>query len=437
MEINSTFTDKIKKYVSNTGYLLLEKFLRLIVTLTIWALVIRYLGPEQFGLLSYALSFVLIFSILSDLGLNDIVVRELIINRQKEEEIMGSVFFLKFFSSLLTLILIFAITQIAPMDLYIKKLIFIMSIRILFQSLNYIDFYFQSHVMSKYTVFSQILSLISTSVLCLLCVYLRMPLIYFAYIIVIEATVVSIGLFTFLRIKRKEIFRWQVNFNIIKKLLKDSWPVILTGFAITIYMRIDQIMIKDMLDAASVGFYSSALRISEAFYFLPMVIATSLFPGIVRSQLDSKIVYENRLRLLFSLLFWLAIVMAIIITAISSPLVNIIYGAKFSPAAGVLSLHIWAGVFVFLAAVSGKWLIAENLQVYLMSYTIMGALVNISLNFMLIPTLGINGAAISAVFTQFFVTVFVHAFSKRTRPLFMLMLGSLNIFRNIKNLNQI
>ncbi|MDD3296620.1 MAG: flippase [Candidatus Omnitrophica bacterium] len=424
----------LKKYTINTGYLFFEKILRAVVSLTVWALVIRYLGPDQFGIFSYALSFVFLFNILSDLGLSTVVVRDLVRNGDKEKEILSTTFFLKLAGSLSAIILIFFTTYVFSFDPYIRKIILIMSTRLIFMSFNYIDFYFQSKVISKYTVYSQILSLLCVSILCLIFVYFRLPLIYFALVVVIEYVVLSIGLIIFYIVKQKKAFCWKFNFSVAKELLKNSWPLIISASAISIYMRIDQIMLKIMSGAASVGYYSAAIRISETFYFIPIVITASLFPAIVKTKSRDDNLYQNLLTALFSILLWLALIIALLATVVSGSLVNMIYGAQYIPAAGVLSLHIWAAIFVFLGVARSKWAINENLQIYLMFYTLIGAVVNILLNLLSIPIWGIKGAAIATVISQAMAAVFSNLFAKKTRPVFILQAKGLNIVRALKAL---
>ncbi|MDD5005702.1 MAG: flippase [Candidatus Omnitrophica bacterium] len=425
-------TEGIKKYTVNTGYLFLEKIARIIVTLTIWAIVVRYLGPEQYGIFSYAFSFVFLFSILSDLGLNDIIVRDLITNKQKEKLILGTALFLKLLGSISAILLIFISAYVFAIDHLSRILILIMSFRLFFQSFNHIDSYFQAEVMSKYSVYAKILSLVCTSILCLLFIHLKLPLIYFAIVVVAEAAVLALGL-TIFYITQKKIFPWRCNIATAKDLLANSWPLALSIIAISIYMRIDQIMLKLMLDSASVGYYAAAVPISESFYFVPLAITGSLFPAIVKTKTKDNILYQNRIRALFSMLLWTGIAMAIFITLISRPLVNIVYGQQYYPTASVLSLHVWASVFVFLGAAESKWILAENLQIYLMFYMIIGAVLNILLNFILIPIWGINGAAATTVFSQFFVVVAANLISKKTRPIFRLQMESLNLVKSLRH----
>ncbi len=391
--------------------------------LTVWAYVARYLGPEQFGLFNYALSFVFLFSILADLGLEPIVVRELVKDGAKENIVLGSSFALKLVGSLIAVFLVVMTTQILLMDSSTRVVLLVMSLRLIFLSLRGLDFYFQSKVLSKYTVYSLLASLVVTAVLCLVFIYQKLPLIYFVWVVVMEAVVTSVGLLIIYQRKCGNIFSWKVQRREVIRLLKDSWPLVISGAAVAVYMRIDQIMIKQMLDTASVGYYSSAVRISEAFYFIPMVLTSSLFPAIVNAKMKDKELYQERLKKLLILLFWTAVVISIFFTLAAKPIVRILYGPEYFPAVNVLVIHIWASIFVFLGVGMSKWMISENLQIYYMWNTIWGAVVNIVLNLYWIPRYGILGTAAAAVFSQCVASTLANLFNKKTREIFFLQMS--------------
>jgi len=426
------FTAGFKKYAINTGFLFFERIVWAIVALTVWAFVIRYLGPQQFGLFSYALSFVFLFKILSDLGLDSIVVRGLVKNPEQKEVILGSAFLLKFIGAAFAIVIIIALTGILSIEYYTRILIRVMSISLVFRAFNNIDFYFQSRVLSKYMVYSKLLALMAISILCLTFIQFKKPLVYFAYVIAIETAVISMGLIIFYKIMRQNVFSWRFSLVAIRNLLKDSWPIILSGLAISIYMRIDQIMIKQMLGAGPTGYYSAAVRVSEVFYFVPIALAGSLFPAIVNAKQKSDQIYYSRLHALFALFLWMALIIALFFSTLAFPLTKMLFGQKYLQSASVLSIHAWAGVFVFLGVARGKWAINENLQIYMMWYTIIGAVLNIVLNSALIPTMGIKGAAIATVISQFWAAVLSNLASSRTRSMFGLQIKAFNFIRALK-----
>ncbi|MDP2939822.1 MAG: flippase [Candidatus Omnitrophota bacterium] len=424
------FSKGFIKYAKNTGYLLVGKIIKLFVTFTVGVCLIRYLGPTQYGLLSYAISFTLLFNVLSDLGLDYIIVRDLVKSKGENErnEMLISAFLLKLLGAVLVVVIILIAINVLSFSSYTKVLIFIISLGMLFEPFNVIDLYFQSKVLAKFIVYPQIFSLAIASSLNLLFIYLKLPLIYLACIVILETIITGIGLYISFKLNKQKIFvlKWRVILAKMRQLLRDSWPLIISCIAISIYMHIDQVMIKAMLNTAEVGYYAVAVKICEIFYTIPMILTASLFPAIINAKLKDKELYYDRLQKLFRFLFWTAVAISISITIAAKPMINILYGHEFSAAAKVLSIYIWASVFIFLGVASGKWVINENLQVYIMFYTIIGAVVNVILNLLLIPAMGINGAAIAAVISQLISAVFCNLLNKKTRIIFLLQMKSFN-----------
>ena len=184
-------------------------------------------------------------------------------------------------------------------------------------------------------------------------------------------------------------------------------------------------MIKEMLDPESVGNYSAAVSLSEAWYFIPMAITSSVFPAIINAKKHSEELYYQRLQKLYDLMVWLAVTIALPTTFLAPWIIRVLYGEVFSQAAGVLSIHIWAGVFVFLGVASKNWLLTENLQIFSTINTSIGALANIVLNYILIKNMGINGAAISTLISYFIAAYLCLAFFDRTRLNFLNLTKSL------------
>jgi O-antigen/teichoic acid export membrane protein len=187
------------------------------------------------------------------------------------------------------------------------------------------------------------------------------------------------------------------NLDTAKAMLRNSWPLILSGIAISLYMRIDQIMIKEMLGEREVGLYSAAVRLSEAWYFVPVIVTTSLFPAIVNAKKISQELYNKRLQRLYTIMIYSAVGVALPVTFMAESIVVTLYGIHYQNAGLVLSIHIWAGIFVGLGVTNGSWFLAENLQKLATLNTLIGAALNVVLNYFLIPVYGIAGAAFATL----------------------------------------
>jgi len=424
------------KYFKNTSWLFAEKILRMVVGLFVGVWVARYLGPEHFGTFSYAQSFVGLFSVIATLGLNGIVVRELLKYPQKESELLGTAFILKLFGAVSTLVILYLAVVFTSNDNYTNSLIFIIASGVVFQSFNVIDFYFQAKVMSKYVVYTNVVSLFISTLIKIMLILNNAPLEAFVWLTLFDNFVLACGfVYIFFKNSQFKIKNLKFKIEVAFSLLKDSWPLILSGMVVAVYMKIDQIMIKEMLGSAEVGQYAAAVRLSEAWYFIPMVISSSLFPAIISAKKVSEKLYYERLQRLYDLMVWMAIAIALPMTFLSDWVVNLLYGGQYSQSADVLKIHIWAGVFVFLGVASGKWFIAENLQKYSFYRTLSGAILNIILNLVLIPIYGIIGAAIATLLAQSLASYFFNFFNKKLLITFKLQTKSLlfySIFNKVK-----
>jgi len=225
-----------------------------------------------------------------------------------------------------------------------------------------------------------------------------------------------------------KVWYWKWRWQTARVLLKDSWPLILSGMAVSIYLRIDQVMIKEMLDAEQVGFYAAAVRLSEAWYFVPMAIVSSVFPAIINAKKQSEELYYQRLQKLYDLMVWLAVAIALPTTFLATWVIRVLYGDAFLQASGVLSIHIWAGVFVFLGVASGKWFLTENYIKKNLYRTSLGMVTNIVSNLILIPLYGIYGAAIATLLGQLSADLGYDFFDKQTYPSLKLKINALNPF---------
>jgi len=418
-------------------WLLSERIIRISVNFLITIYLVRYLGPDKFGLLSYAISYFSIFSSLASLGLENILVRELVADSEKQNVLLGTGFYMRMISSAVTFSLIIAAVFSTGEDLFTSILILVISSSVFFQSFNVIDYYFQARVQSKYVVYSQFVSFILTSIIKVLLIYFKAELIYFAIIIALESFLLAVGLyFTYKKIKYGRI-KWQFNFDLAKKLIKDSYPLILSSLVIAVYMKIDQIMIKKMLSDSELGFYASAVKICESFYFIPMALATSVFPAIINAKKKGEEIYKHRLQQLYNLTAWISIGIALPITIFAPQIIALLYGSKFISAVPVLQIYIWSTIATYLGVASSQFLVAENLTKISFYRTLIGMITNVILNLILIPRIGIIGSAF-ATLISYSIATFSLVLWKNTREQIVMMFKSIfliSIFDYLKSNN--
>jgi O-antigen/teichoic acid export membrane protein len=424
------------KYFANTSWLLGERVLRMAVSLFVGIYVARYLGPERFGLLSYTLSFVLLFGSLASFGLDDILVRELVHRPEQRNNLLGTVFWLKVCGTAVMGTTIALVLQFKVEDQQTYWMIALITFGVLFQATNVVDFYFQSQVQSKFAVRAQAFQLLVTSIFKIYLVWNQAELIWFAFALMLDQAVVA-ALFLLLYHWKIEWFPF-FSFRWIqaKKLMRDAWPLIFAGMVVSVYMKIDQVMLKEMLDAKAVGVYAAAVKLCEAWYFVPTVVTASLFPAILSTRQKSKPLYQDRLQKLYDLMVWGSVAVALPTTLLADWIILILYGADFQEAAVVLRIYIWAGVFVSLGVASSKWLVAENLQRYSFYITALGAILNISCNLWLIPIYGVKGAGFATLISYFIVTNVSLGFFKKTRENFWTVTCSLNPYAAFRRVFQ-
>ena len=423
-----------RRYFANTSWLMGHRVLSMVAALFVGVYVARFLGPENFGLLSYARSFVGLFTALATLGLDNILVRELVKTPERREELVGTAFWLKAGGAILIWICIAAAIPFTDNDTKTNILIAIIAFAVIFQAFNVIDFNYQAEVKSKYVVYARLVSLVVSSITKFIFVWISASLVWFACVFLLDAVVLAGGLTAIYLRNTGKVWYWKWRWRTARLLIKDSWPLILSGIVISIYMKIDQVMIKAMLDAKHVGHYAAAIRLSEAWYFIPMAITSSVFPAIINAKKQSEQLYYQRLQKLYDLMVWIAVAIALPTTFLAPWVIKVLYGEAFLPAAGVLKIHIWAGVFVFLGVACTKWFIVENYLNKNFFRTFIGMVTNVVLNLMLIPLYGIYGAAIATLLGQMTANLIYDVFDKQTYPSLKLKTKALNPFYFVKRL---
>lgn len=382
-----------QKYFFNTGWMVLEKIIRLIVSFLVGTWIARYLMPESYGILSYASSFVGLFAALANLGLDQVVVRDLAKSDSNKHTILGTSFIIKFISGSISFSTIFLLMLFLPISSNIKPIIFILASGFFFQSFNIIDLYFQANVKSKYSSVINIFSLIFSNILKICLIILEAPLLFFAISLVFDILINTIGYLIITQRFGVSIFHWKFDKKLSIQLIKSSLPLALSGLIISFYMRIDQLILMKILGEKAVGVFAAAVRISECWYFVPMVIANSLLPAIVNAKALSEELYLKRLQNLYTFMFWFSFLIALLTTLFSVFIIKVLYGIEYFESGKILMVHIWGGLSVSLGVVWSNWVLIEKKNVLTLINNISGLIINIILNFILIKKYGITGAA--------------------------------------------
>ncbi|MBU1217150.1 flippase [bacterium] len=422
------------KYFKNTSWLFGEKILRMVVGLFVGIWVARYLGPEQFGLFSYAQSFVGLFTAIATLGLDGIVVRELVKDESRRDELIGTAFWLKLMGAFLVLAVLALAVNFTSNDTYTNTLVFIIASATIFQSFNVIDFYFQSKVLSRYVVFANIITLFLSSIAKIVLILYNAPLIAFAWVILFDSFILACG-FVYFYFKnhltnRVKIFKF--NRATAINLLRDSWPLIISGMAIMIYARIDQVMLKEMVDAGEVGQYAVAIRTIEAFDFLSVIIISSLAPAVTNAKKISEELFYQRLTAIYKLMMIIFVIIFIPILIFGEQIIVILYGNEYQVASQLFIISAFRTLFTNFGVANSLFIANNNLFKYSMYFTIFGAMLNILLNLYFIPIYYAYGA-LMATLISFTVTIFIlNFFFSKLRFNGLLMIRALFNFYTLK-----
>ncbi|MBN4003548.1 flippase [Nostoc sp. LPT] len=416
----------LRAVIANTGWLFADRILRMGASLVVGVWVARYLGVQQYGLFNYALAFVALFSPIFTLGLDDVVVRHLVRQSSNKEEILGTTFWLKFLGGIASVLLavstMFFLGEHEALKIWLVTILGVVGI---FRASDTIELWFQSQVQSKYTVIAKNTAFLLNTVIKITLILTKAPLLAFALVTLAEFAMSAIGLLIVYQVKGSSLWLWRWSFASAKTLMKESLPLIFSGFAIMIFMRIDQVMLGQMIGDSEVGVYSAAVRISEIWYFIPGAIVSSVAPAIYAAKEKSESLYYQRIGQLLSLMTCISLGIALPMSFFSDKIIIVMFGSGYAEAGAILAVHIWTSLFVFMGLATSPWFIAEGLNHVSLGKTLFGAILNIILNLLLIPKYAGLGAAIATIISQAAAAFICNAFDSRTQKLFKIQVRSL------------
>ncbi len=412
--------------IRNSGWLVFDRLLRLGGGMLVSLLVARYLGPEQFGLLSSVFALVSLFGSAGNLGLPNIVLRDIVREKPARGEILGTSLVMRLIGG----VVVFAVSVISLLILrpgghigiQIGLVVAAVSPFLAFET---IDNVFQADLRAPLGVWARNATFLLVAITKVILVWRRAPLLAFAATDAASTIVVAGAMVIAYRVGGYDFSGWRPRMTRARALLRESWPQALSGIAIMVYMRIDQIMLQEIARPREPGLYSAATRISEVWYFVPIAILASSFPVIVSLRQAGQSVYYRRIQQLFDLMSAIAISIALPMTFLSNRITHLLYGGRYDGAGPVLAVHTWAALFVFWGVAQEPWNVAEGLTRLTMYRTVAGAVLNVLMNFFLIPRYGAMGAAVATVVAYGLAAWAANLFDRRTRVIFWLELRSL------------
>lgn len=401
MSVASIYIDKamnvwnhagFQKYFRNTGWMFFGQFFNIIsLVINIW--IARYLGPENFGIISYIFAFVGIFGFLTNLGINDLLIKKLIKNPEKRDEFLGTAFGITACGSVLSFLLIVTLAFIMPEAFIIKWLIIVYAVTTLLSPINVISTYFQATVQAKKNSIAQIIMVVISSVFKIIIILSGKGIIWFILSFVLDYVVGTVlHIINYFK-SGLSVFNWRFNKVIAKEFLSSSYLLIMAGMTGFLLMRIDQVMIKHFLDESAVGIYAAAVRIAEIWYFIPSIVIASIFPAIINSKETNQVTYENRVKKMYWFLFLSGLIISMIISLSSPLIIKMFFGQQYINSVLILQIYTWSNMGLFLMLGINKFFISENKLNLIFIYSLLAVVLNIILNIIMIPLVGLSGAA--------------------------------------------
>ncbi len=415
------------KVFRNLYWAVVGKVVTLLGSLIVGIFVARYLGPEQYGLMNYIISYVLIFQTLATFGLDNIEIREESRSEQERDVIIGTAFTLKCIFALITMLAVTITAFIFESDRFTQVMIGIYSFTILLNSFSVIRNHFTSLVWNEYVVKTEIYRTFIGIGLKVILLLVHAPLMWFILAILVDTSLLASGYCVAYRTKIDKLTLWRFDKQWAKYLLAQAFPLLLSGAAVIIYQRIDQIMIGNMIDKENVGYFSVASKFVEVLIFIPTILAQTISPILVRIREQSQEEYEHKAQFFMNITLWLCILMAIVVSLISYPLIVWTFGKQYLPAVSILQTFAFKAASVALSSTAGQMIVIEKLQKYSIIRDAFGCIICILLNLWLLPKYGVIAAAVVAIISNIaagyiadlLVPQYWHLFRRQTMALFL------------------
>ena len=318
--IQKRFNPDQLKIITNIGWLASERIFRMAISFLTIAWTARYLGVDQFGELNYAIAFASMFLPLLQIASEQITFRDLVNHPENKEQILGTSFFIQVIAGIVIFLLaVFSVLGFHGNDPGIYKLVIILATVSCFGGFGVIESWFHSQVEVKYPIWVRNCVFILITSLRILLLSVKAPIEYFAWLIVLESLLNAVGFMVIFRITGHNIFAWRSSWKYSQDLMRVSFPLIFSSLAIAVYMKIDQLMLGQLVGSQSVGNYSAAVRLSEMWPFASTMIVKSLAPSIIAAKKVSEESYYRKLQNLCNLqallVYCIAIPMTFLATA--------------------------------------------------------------------------------------------------------------------------
>ena len=399
-----------EKVVRNVVWAVTGKVVTLLGGLLVGIFVARYLGPEQYGLMSYIMSYVALFQVLASFGMDNVEIREEAKTLEERDKIIGTAFILKIGFALITMLLVAITAWLFEADSFTKWMIILYSFSMIMNSFGVIRNYFTSLVWNEYIVKTEIYRTFIGAGIKVVLLLINAPLMWFIVATLFDTMLIAGGYIVSYRSKIDSIRKWTFDREQAKYLIKESFPLAVSLSAVLIYNRIDQIMVGKMLTNTELGYYSVACRFVEILMFIPAILAQTITPILVRIHKDNFTEYRKKTQLFVNITVWACIILSTMIAVCSHWLILFTFGKAYLPATIILQVLTFKSVGDALSSTAGNMIIIEGKQKYAWIRSVTACLVCIGLNLIFIPRWGAIGTAIASIFTYLYAGTFSNIF---------------------------
>ena len=421
---------KDSKEAKNAIWLIIGRIIQMILSFFVSILTARYLGPGNYGIISYAGAYVAFFTSFCSLGINYVIIKDFVDYPDEQGKAIGTTVILRAASAFVSAIMIVGIVSIVdknePLTLIVTAL---SSIALVFQVLDTINYWFQSRYQSRVTSIATLIAYFITSIYRIVLLVMDKGVEWFAFATSVDY--ICLGILLYYSYKKNNGPKLEFSWDKGKYLLKNSYHYILAGMMVAIYMQTDKLMLKQMMDEVSVGYYSLASTINLMWVFVLQAIIDSLYPTIMRLYKTDTKAFEKKNRQLYAMVIYISIVVAIVFVVFGKYIIKILYGDAYLGAVQPLRIITWYTIFSYLGVARNAWIVCKNNQKYLKYMYCTAAVLNVLLNLLMIPIWGPSGAAVASLITQIGTSMIIPCFIKDMRPNVKLMLEAF-ILKGVK-----
>lgn len=418
------------KEAKNASWLIGGKIAQMVLSFFVSILTARYLGPNNYGIISYVNAYVAFFISLCTLGVNSVIIKDFVEKPQEQGEAVGTTLAMRFISSFLSVIMILCIVNVVdhdePTTIVVAALC---SVSLLFQVFDTFNYWFQSRYESKITSIATFVAYAATALYRIVLLALHKNVEWFAFATSVDYIV--LGVFLFYSYRKNNGPKLSVSIEKGKSLLGRSYHYILSGMMVAIYGQTDKFMLKQMLDETSVGYYSLASSVNLMWVFVLQAIIDSMYPTIMRLHEKDREQFNRKNRQLYAIVIYVSMAAAICFVLFAPLVIKILYGDAYMPAVGPLRVITWYTIFSYLGVARNAWIVYMNKQKYLKYMYLSAAFINIGLNYIMIPIWGASGAALASLLTEICTSLVLPCCWKDMRPNVRLMIDAF-LLRGVK-----